>query len=84
MSDLISRSAVLKQFETFVFTDEKEKKRIGDIIEYCVNYAPIVFDKEKVVKELEKKKSNYNAETEAFWNFREAIEIVKRGGIDGN
>jgi len=32
----------------------------------------------KIIERLEEKKSNYNAETEAFWNFREAIEIVNQ------
>lgn len=32
----------------------------------------------KIIERLKEKKSNYNAETEAFWNFREAIEIVNQ------
>lgn len=31
-----------------------------------------------IVERLGEKKSNYNAETEAFWNFREAINIVNQ------
>ena len=52
-----------------------------------INYQPIVFDKEKVIAELEEFKINgTNLDNADYkWNLAlvYAIEVVRKGGIDG-
>lgn len=83
MSDLISRSALLKEFS------EKTPFGCGTIgikfVDELIKAQPTAYDVKKVVAELEEAKGN-SPETEEDWNYcgaiDEAIEIVKRGGIE--
>ena len=83
MSDLISRSQLLKEIETW--------GGCVDALHDYIQNMPTAFDAEKVVSELEKNASRYTKkyvtpygnngyrDTKAI-SIHKAIEIVKRGG----
>ena len=86
MSDLISRSQLLKQIETW-----------GGCVDALYDYIqnmPTAYDIDRVVEELEKNASRYTKkyatpygnngyrDTKAI-SIHKAIEIVKRGGVNG-
>ena len=84
MSDLISRSQLLKQIETW--------GGCVDALRDYIQNMPTAFDAEKVVSELEKNASRYTKkyvtpygnngykDTKAI-SIHKAIEIVKQGGV---
>ena len=106
MSDLISRSALIEEINNLLkspyanfeepFSKNKSRKDgIETVLQVCVGKAPMAYDVEKVVAELEKVRMNYfltiaNTRSEkldfAYANvctaLDKAIDIVKRGGVD--
>ena len=84
MSDLISRSQLLKQIETW--------GGCVDALRDYIQNMPTAFDAEKVVSELEKNASRYTKkyvtpcgnngykDTKAV-SIHKAVEIVKQGGV---
>lgn len=89
MSDLISRSEMIKAIEEHYInlTNDNVPRSIPDFyseMQKLVNNQPTAFDTEKVVEQLEEK-------IEIAWGddyiggrkdaFNEAIDIVKKGGV---
>ena len=89
MSDLISRSALLKLFEDKMFNDKLMNPviKMSDVIE-IIEEQPIAYDKEAVVEQLEEVSNKYcsprhlDCEGCGYYASEEAIGIVKAGGID--
>lgn len=85
MSDLISRSALLQEFEKYNKMQDRDLWHITGIKAFIEN-QPIAYDVDKVVKELEEKKHNFSGgslQTIYYWKgIEEAIEIVKGGGVN--
>ena len=89
MSDLISRSELIKFFEAHIRTAKDFREIIVNIIPTIEN-QPIAYDVDKVIEELEKlADENYKAYCIAFNSddraeydaYTNAIEIVKQGDI---
>ena len=97
MSDLISRSALLKEVEKYKFgaiSNDTQREYIKSTILDFINFQPTAYSVDKVVKELEEVKMRYfltiaNTGDEksdfAYENvgnaLDKAIEIVKQGGV---
>ena len=89
MSDLISRSKLLKRLEEWNTSDETDKALYNFTLRRIIE-QPTAYDINKVVKELEKRKQEY---LEGFWvhdnnelygvacGLGDAIKIVKRCGV---
>ena len=74
MSDLIRRSAVIKALEECNLDKNLFEK---DVFEK-INAIPTAYDVDKVVSELQEIQNRY-----CFMGYQMAIDVVKRGGIDG-
>ena len=97
MSDLISRSALLKEVEKYKFgaiSNDTQREYIKSTILDFINFQPTAYSVDKVVKELEEVKMRYfltiaNTGDEksdfAYENvgnaLDKAIEIVKQGSV---
>lgn len=82
MSDLISRSELLKEIEKYKFgaiSNDAEREYIKKTILDFIVCQPTAYSVDKVVKELEKelKKGNITIDLGEFRLF----EIVKQGGV---
>lgn len=87
MSDLISRSQLLKEIEKYKFgaiSNDAEREYIKKTILDFINFQPTAYSVENVVGELEKEKIKKPLDCEdgayncAICN---AIEIVKQGSV---
>lgn len=86
MGDLISRSALLKEFE------EMNAKGTSDLwhitgIKALIENQPTAYDVEQVVKELKEKsfpdfEEEYTCNGEPLLYLAETIDIVKGGGVN--
>lgn len=92
MSDLIRRSALLKIFDHDLKCFETNGKTEAEMyisvadMRKMINEQPTAYDVEKVVAELETKKGTYfdGLVCEGTMiRINEAIDIVRKGGIDG-
>ena len=96
MSDLISRKALIEELHKALDGSgyDEDYKEMG--IDDFINNQPTAFDVEKVVEQLEEVKISYfvtiantgNKKNDDIYEqvgnaLDKAIEIVKRGGIDG-
>ena len=82
MSDLISRSELLKEIEKYKFgaiSNDAEREYIKSTILDFINFQPTSYDVDKVVEELEKELEKGNIAID-FGEFR-LFEIVKQGGV---
>ena len=75
--DLISRSALLEDIRNNI----TEMSGTMDWLK-LIDRHPTAYNVDKVVEQLEEAKSNYNGESAEFWTYREAIRIVKAGGVE--
>ena len=95
MSDLISRSEAMKNYCNALCHKLQKGEYCNDcIVKAWLNNQPTAYDTDKVVEELEENASRYTKkyatpygnngyrDTKAI-SIRKAIEIVKRGGVDG-
>ena len=97
MSDLISRSELLKEIEKYKFgaiSNDAEREYIKNTILDFIIGQPTAYSVDGVVEELEENASRYTKkyatpygnngyrDTKAI-SIHKAIEIVKRGGVDG-
>ena len=86
MSDLISRSELIKSFKEHMRTAKDFREIIINIIPTIEN-QPTAYDVDKVVEELEKlADASSDHMYEGYFDgkedgIREAIEIVKQGGV---
>ena len=86
MSDLISRSELLKEIEKYKFgaiSNDTEREYIKKTIFDFINFQPTAYSVDKVVDELKELKAyavyeDINADTK--W-LDKAIEIVKQGSV---
>ena len=95
MSDLISRSALLKEVEKYKFgaiSNDTEREYIKSTILDFINFQPTAYSVDKVVEELNEldiksitryKDGNFGDfdGVEYYIKKRKAIEIVKHGGV---
>ena len=92
MSDLISRSQLLKEIEKYKFgaiSNDTEREYIKSTILNFINFQPTAYDIGKVVEELKRiraKKTCNKEKCDAKEICRicvvdDAIEIVKQGGV---
>ena len=95
MSDLISRSELLKEIEKYKFcaiSNDIEREYIKNVILNFIEFQPTAYSVDKVVEELESLKDGYDhscldnayergVEVGAKWMKKKAIEIVKQGGV---
>ena len=82
MNDLISRSKMINDIVTYLFSDKCNLNELGEDIREIIDSEPTAYDVDKVVGELEmemKASSGYSAERVSA--FSRAIEIVKQGGV---
>ena len=84
MSDLISRSALIEVLEEYRFgaiSNDAERDYVKETVLNFVKEVPTAYDVDAVVAELEN-----NSLTKCNWdecvNLEEAIDIVKRGGVE--
>ena len=95
MSDLISRSEAMKNYCNALCHKLQKGEYCNDcIVKAWLNNQPTAYDTDKVVEELEENASRYTKkyatpygnngyrDTKAI-SIHKAIEIVKRGGVDG-
>ena len=82
MSRLIDADKFLDFIKSELKQDRTDEKHLENII--CVlENLPTAFDVDKVVEQLEKESYYIDIETDReVVNLNEAIEIIKRGGID--
>ena len=95
MSDLISRSELLKEIEKYKFgaiSNNAEREYVKTTILNFIECQPTAYDPDNVVEELQKNASRYTKkyitpygnngykDTKAI-SIRKAIEIVKQGGV---
>ena len=96
MSDLISRSELIKFFKEHIRTAKDFREIIINIIPTIEN-QPTAYDVDKIIAELEKRKALYerlvgyeltngtsserNQNIKAIDVLNDAIEIVKHGGV---
>lgn len=92
MSDLISRSALIKEIEGMYLSIsgirsgkgillkmmEAYKKYILDVI----NEQPTAYDVDKVVEELRKESYQEFCDSPRIVDLKDVIDIVKRGGVE--
>lgn len=93
MEDLISRSALIESFRKcysgHIGMENSDNLMMFKSICRIINEQPTAYNVEKVVAELEKLADDSNDHMyESYFDgkedgIREAIDIVKRGGIDG-
>ena len=87
MSDLISRSQLLKEIEKYKFgaiSNDTEREYIKKTILDFINFQPTAYSVDKVAEELDKIKGHYGyfgSEECEYVPYEEAIEIVKQGGV---
>lgn len=85
-NDLISRSALLKVINSYIFDSTNLDTRRGERLaraHICelIEKAPTAYDVDKVVEQMEKQKGCYfEYGRSALYT---AIEIIKAGGING-
>ena len=82
MNDLISRSKLINDIVTYLFSDKCNLNELGEDIRESIDSEPTAYDVDKVVGELKmemKASSGYSAERVSA--FSRAIEIVKQGGV---
>ena len=92
MSDLISRSELIKEFNKYC---GNQRYLVSENIREIINNQPTAYDIEKVVEKLEKERLIYflsiaNTGDKSFdvayekvgQTIDKAIEIVKQGGVD--
>lgn len=95
MSDLISRSELLKEVEKYKFgaiSNDAEREYIKSTILDFIIGQPTVYDIDKVVEELEKIRARETCDKEKcdtkelcrICVVDDAIEIVKQGGASDN
>ena len=80
MSDLISRSQLLKEIEKYKFgaiSNDTEREYIKSTILDFIICQPIAYDIDKVIEEIEA----YGRNTDVCISKVKAIEIVKQGGV---
>lgn len=88
MSDLISRSELIKLFKEHMRTARDFREIIINIIPTIKN-QPTAYDIDKVVEELEKNASRYTKKyytpygNNGYISIHKAIEIVKAGWCNG-
>ena len=82
MSDLISRSELIKFFEKHIRTAEDFREIIINIIPTIKN-QPTAYDIDKVVERLELHSFELGTDTlpAHYVRLNDAIEIVKQGGV---
>ena len=92
MSDLISRSELLKEIEKYKFgaiSNDAEREYIKKTILDFINFQPTAYDIDKVVEEFEKIRAKKTCNKEKcdtkdicrICVVDDAIEIVKQGGV---
>ena len=92
MSDLISRSELLKEVEKYKFgaiSNDTEREYIKKTILDFINFQPTAYSVDKVVEELEKIRAKKTCNKEKcdtkeicrICVVDDAIEIVNQGGI---
>ena len=89
MSDLISRSELLKEVEKYKFgaiSNDAEREYIKKTSLDFINFQPTAYSVDKVVKELEDLEIHFDddyfsSNREVMIVKNDAIEIVKQGGI---
>lgn len=89
--DLVSRKDLIGT-ERLLMTDIVENNEVAKyILEqvlYDIEHAPAAFDKEKVIRDLQKHSHNYYPSIDRYClskkavELKDAIEIVKKGGIE--
>lgn len=90
MSDLISRSALLKKLESMTNDNEEHVRNNSHQftykeLAYIICNQPTAYDKEAVVEQLEELKNEAIDKWDGGASHRayiKALEIVKAGGID--
>lgn len=85
MSRLIKKEDVIAVAKGFAFTFAEERQRYMDFLEYCIDNAPTAYDLDKVVRELEEESYDYvdyHDKRVYTIDLEDAIEIVKRGGVN--
>ena len=98
MSDLISRSELLKEIEKYKFgaiSNNAEREYVKTTILNFIECQPTAYDPDNVVEELQKNASRYTKkyitpygnngykDTKAI-SIRKAIEIVKQGSVSND
>ena len=86
MSRLIDADDLLQEFEKENVAHNSDIWHITGIKAFIEN-APTAFDTEKVVEQLEEKQYAYlhdngDYEEGKYYAFEEAIDIVKKGGVE--
>ena len=92
MSDLISRSELLKEIEKYKFgaiSNDTEREYIKSTILDFINFQPTAYSVDKVVEELERIRAKKTCNKEKcdtkeicrICVVDDAIEIVKNGGV---
>lgn len=95
MSDLISRSELLKKIEKYKFSaisNDAEREFIRNTIIKTIQKQPTAYSVDKVVEELRENASRYTKKYTTPYgnngykdikaiNINKAVEIVKQGGV---
>lgn len=85
MSDLISRSELINDIATYLFSDKCNLDRLGGDLREIINNQPTAYDVDKVVDELETDSSVKLYGSGNSDNYlipvKRTIEIVKQGGV---
>ena len=82
MSDLISRSQLLKEIEKYKFgaiSNDTEREYIKSTILDFINFQPTAYDIDKVVRQLNLE--SVGSSIQMSLGLLRAIEIVKQGGV---
>ena len=86
MSDLVKRSDVIETANKFSFTDEHEKRRYLDFLDYCLKETKTAYNVDAAVEEMQ----DSTVEFELFGICSEyipkhiAINAVRKGGVNEN
>ena len=98
MGDLISRSALIEELHHMIEWDVELKQDYEYLgIDDCIRSMPTAYDIEKVVAELEERRSKFDCKyCKHFFNGKkecdrdcadalidDLFEIVRRGGVNG-
>ena len=86
----MSRLIDADNFEKFIkekYKDGESTDDIKDQMLFDLSYQPTAFDTEKVIEQLEEKQYAYlhdngDYEEGKYYAFEEAIDIVKKGGVE--
>lgn len=94
MSDLISRSDVIETANKFSFTDENDRRKYLDFLDYCLKETKTAYNVDKVIEQLQEKvrEAEEAADRQTSFDYKmmdyctaqafsEAVEILKDGGI---